>query len=84
MEIASTYFAEQNKIAFGEKSTPGYVLFDAYVSSMPINLNIAKVKLSAGVENIFNKQYRNHLATNKGQILSEPGRNFFVRTSIAL
>ena len=84
LEISSTYFAEQNKTAFGEKSTPGYVLFDAYVSSMPINLSIAKVKLSAGVENIFDKQYRNHLATNRGQILSEPGRNFFIRTSIAL
>ena len=81
IEIASTFFTRQNNVSFGEKTTPGYVLFDGYVSSMPINLSIATVKLFAGVENIFNKQYRNHLSTNRGQILSEPGRNFFIRTN---
>lgn len=84
LEFASTLFAEQNKIAAGEKATPGYVLFDFYISSQPIDFNVMKLKLSAGVENIFDKQYRNHLSTNRGQILSEPGRNFFIRTNIAL
>ncbi|MCK7522974.1 MAG: TonB-dependent receptor [Ignavibacteriales bacterium] len=83
IEIASTFFTRQNNVSFGEKTTPGYVLFDGYVNSMPINLSIATVKLFAGVENIFNKQYRNHLSTNRGQILSEPGRNFFIRTNFA-
>lgn len=84
LELVSSLFAKQNKTAFGEKATPGYVLFDFYISSQPIDFNVMKLKLSAGVENIFDKQYRNHLSTNRGQILSEPGRNFFIRTNIAL
>lgn len=83
LEFTSTLFAEQNKIAAGERATPGYVLFDFYISSAPIDFNVMKIKISAGVENIFDKQYRNHLSTNRGQILSEPGRNFFVRTNFA-
>ncbi len=82
-EFASTIFGEQNKVAFGERTTPGYVLFDVYLSSMMFDLDFATVKLFAGVENIFNKDFRNHLSTNRGQILSEPGRNFFIRTNFA-
>lgn len=84
LELASSLFAAQNKTALGEKATPGYVLLDFYVSFASIDFNVMKIKLSAGVENVFDKQYRNHLSTNRGQILSEPGRNFFVRTNIAL
>ncbi len=83
-EFAATFFAEQNKTAFGEKATPGYVLFDLYLSSALIDFNVIKVKLLAGVENLLDKEYRNHLSTNRGKILSEPGRNFFVRTNFAL
>ncbi len=80
-EIASTFFASQNKIALGERTTPGYVLFDIYLSSMVIDFDLINLKFFAGVENIFNKDYRNHLSTNRGLILSEPGRNFFIRTN---
>lgn len=83
VELASTIFAEQNKVAFGEKTTPGYVLFDLYFSSAPLDLSFMSVKLFTGVENIFDKAYRNHLSTNRGSILIEPGRNIFVRTNIA-
>jgi hemoglobin/transferrin/lactoferrin receptor protein len=84
VEIASTFFAEQNKVAFGETKTPGYVLFDLYLSSMPIDFGFMDFKLFTGVENILDKDYRNHLSTNRGSIRSEPGRNFFIRTTIAL
>jgi outer membrane receptor protein involved in Fe transport len=36
-------------------------------------------QLFAGVDNVFNKSYRNHLATNRGMILVEPGRNVFLK-----
>lgn len=81
LEIAATVFADQNKTAFGEKETPGYTLFDFYLSSAIIDFNVIKLNLIAGVENVFDRQYRNHLSTNRGQILSEPGRNFFIRTN---
>ncbi len=82
VEVASTFFMQQNKIALGERSTSGYVLFDLYLSSMTFDLNFFTCRLFTGVENMFDKQYRNHLSTNRGQILSEPGRNFFIKTNI--
>lgn len=83
VELASSIFAEQNKIAFGEKTSPGYVLLDLYLSSTTFDLSFLNVKLFAGVENIFDKAYRNHLSTNRSSILLEPGRNFFIRTNFA-
>jgi hemoglobin/transferrin/lactoferrin receptor protein len=83
IEIASTFFTGQNKVSIGEKTTPGYALFDVYLSSIMFDLNFATVKLFAGIENIFDKEYRNHLSTNRGQILSEPGRNYFIRMNFA-
>jgi hemoglobin/transferrin/lactoferrin receptor protein len=81
VEIASTFFAKQNKVAFGETKTPGYVLFDLYLSSMPFDFDFMNFKLFTGVENLLNQEYRNHLSTNRGSIQSEPGRNFFIRTN---
>ncbi len=84
LDLSSTLFAAQNKIAAGEISTPGYAVFNFYVSSMPLNIsNFSHITLTAGIENILDKQYRNHLATNRGLITSEPGRNFFVKANIA-
>lgn len=84
LDLSATLFAEQNKIATGEISTPGYAIFNFYVSSMPINIsNLTHITINAGIENILDKQYRNHLSTNRGMITSEPGRNFFVKANIA-
>jgi outer membrane receptor protein involved in Fe transport len=83
LEAASTYFTAQNNVAFGERTTSGYVLLDLYLSSIPFDLGFVKLKLFAGAENILDKEYRNHLSTNRGSILVEPGRNFFVRTNLA-
>lgn len=83
-DVSAVAFSRQNKIASGEKETPGYVYFN--LSFDIYNVTIGKVKSSftAGVENILNKDYRNHLSTNRGQILIEPGRNFFIRTNFTL
>lgn len=83
LEAASTYFTAQNNVAFGERTTSGYVLLDLYLSSIPFDLGFVKLQLFAGAENILDKEYRNHLSTNRGSILVEPGRNFFVRTNFA-
>lgn len=62
--------------------TPGYVTYDLYLTSMPINLHLAKLQVSAGVENLTDKSYRNSLSTNRGIIKLEPGRNFFAKVSL--
>jgi outer membrane receptor protein involved in Fe transport len=81
-DISSILFARQNKIAPGEIETPGYATFDLYLNTIPINYSFIDLQFYAGIENIMDKSYRNHLATNRGFILSEPGRNFFVKVKV--
>lgn len=82
-DIATSFFAEQNRVAQGEEATPGYVTFDFYLNTEPINLSLADLELFAGIENITDKAYRNHLSTNRGLIRLEPGRNFFVKAKLS-
>ncbi len=80
--FSSTIFSAQNKIAPGEISTPGYVYFDLYLSSKEFYLTGVAYQLFAGVENLTNKAYRNHLATNRGSVTVEPGRNIFIKAVV--
>lgn len=81
-DFSATYFAKQNRIAPGEINTSGYVVFDLNLNSSQLNFGFVGIKLSAGIENLFNKEYRNHLSTNRGLIICEPGRNFYFKTNI--
>ena len=80
--ISAVVFAEQNKIASGEISTPGYACLNFLISSFPIDLNYGKISVTAGVENLLDKSFRNHLSSNRGIITDEPGRNVFVKLQI--
>jgi hemoglobin/transferrin/lactoferrin receptor protein len=82
-EAAATFFTRQNKIGQGELPTPGYVLLDFYFSSMAIDYGLISFKLFAGLENVFDKSYRNHLSTNRGLIVQEPGRNAFIKIKLS-
>lgn len=82
IDIQASLFAKQDKIASGEKETPGYITLNTYISSTPISFYHISLRLFAGVENILDKDYRNHLSTNRGQILIEPGRNVFVKLNL--
>jgi hemoglobin/transferrin/lactoferrin receptor protein len=82
LDLNATLFSKQDKTASGEIQTPGYVYYNLYASSNSFDFNLVKFSISAGVENIFNKAYRNHLASNRGLITDEPGRNFFVKLQI--
>ena len=82
-DFSSIIFAEQNKVAPGEKTTAGYATFNFKLNFINLNLGSTKAGLSAGVENMFDKEYRNHLSTNRGSITTEPGRNFFLRANLA-
>jgi hemoglobin/transferrin/lactoferrin receptor protein len=78
-DLTSRIFAEQNKVATGEMTTPGYAVFDFQLNTKRINFSSFGMKIFAGVENIFDKNYRDHLSTTRGSITVEPGRNFFVK-----
>ncbi|RPI19109.1 MAG: TonB-dependent receptor [Ignavibacteriae bacterium] len=83
LDFSVMFFARQNKIAAGEVETPGYVTLNLYVQSMPIKFSGVKINLYGGIENILDKEYRNHLSTNRGTITQEPGRNFFAKIGLS-
>ncbi len=81
-DVNSIISAEQNLIAEGEIVTPGYAIFNAAFSTGYLNFQFLKLRFLSGFENILNKEYRNHLSTYRGLIISEPGFNFYIKTSV--
>ncbi len=61
---------------------PGYAVFNAGLSSTTLKSRLFSVQLFAGVENIFDKEYRNHLSSNRGLVVVEPGRNFYAKLKL--
>lgn len=84
VDLSSTIFAAQNKVAAGEMTTPGYAVFNFQFNTKPINFSSFNMQIFAGVENIFDKNYRDHLSTTRGSITVEPGRNFFIKLSTGI
>ena len=78
-DLSSTIFAAQNKVAEGELKTPGYAVFNLMVNTENIELSSLRLRIYAGIDNILNKNYRNHLSTFRGNIIEEPGRNFYIK-----
>ncbi len=81
-DISSTLFAEQGDVAQGELKTPGYAIFNLVFSSVPIDFTSVKIRVFAGVDNLFDKSYRNHLSTTRGSLTIEPGRNIFAKLAV--
>jgi hemoglobin/transferrin/lactoferrin receptor protein len=75
--------ARQDKIAEGEEETPGYYRMDVVLNTVPFDLGIVRFQFFAGVDNITNNRYTNHLSTNRGDISVEPGRNIYVRLRLS-
>jgi len=73
----------QDKIAEGEKETPGYYRLDAALNTKTIYLGPVGLQLFAGIDNITNNRYTNHLSTNRGDISVEPGRNIYLRLKLS-
>jgi len=79
IEFAVQMAAKQDQVAAGERTTGGYAIYNAGFSSVPLPVGRMNAELAFGVQNIFNRSYRNHLATNRGIVKDEPGRNIYVR-----
>ncbi len=78
-EFSSTIFAPQNDIAPGEIKTPGHAVFNFGINTEKIRFSSVSFRLVGGVENMFDKNYRNHLSTTRGSITVEPGRNLYIK-----
>ena len=79
IDLAASFSADQNNIGLGEKKTGGYIFYDATVMSNDINIGIVNFNVITGIQNIFDKKYREHLSTYRGINNLEPGRNIFVK-----
>jgi hemoglobin/transferrin/lactoferrin receptor protein len=53
------------------------------LASEKIALGRTGLQIFAGIDNITNTSYTNHLSTNRGSISVEPGRNIYVRLSLS-
>lgn len=82
IDFSASVSADQNNVSTDEQKTPGYTLFDISINSKEFNIGSTKTSLHLGVQNIFNKSYRNHLSTYRGILVEEPGRNIFARLNI--
>ncbi|MGB9695729.1 MAG: TonB-dependent receptor [Ignavibacteria bacterium] len=81
-DLNAVLFNRQDRIAPGEIGTPGYAIFNISLNSKQFEYKVLKLQLFAGVDNILDKGYRNHLSTNRGLVTFEPGRNFYFRLKI--
>lgn len=82
-DVASLLYNGQDKVAPGEVSTPGYATFNIGLSSTQLDIyKYIKLQLFAGIENLLDRAYRNHLSTNRGSVTIEPGRNFYFKAGL--
>lgn len=81
-DLNSIIFAEQNNTAPGELDTPGYATFNLSLISRTFTTGLFRFQIFGGIDNILDKQYRNHLSTSRGSVTSEPGINFFLKFKI--
>ncbi len=81
-DLNTVLFDKQNNTAPLEFDTPGYAVFNAEFGSLRVKTGPVFLQVFAGIENILDKEYRNHLATNRGGITVEPGRNFYAKLKL--
>lgn len=82
-ELVLTGALEQEKTAENEQKTDGYTRLDLMLRTDRLHLGPLALELFAGIDNIADKRYTNHLSTNRGSISMEPGRNIYVRVNLA-
>ncbi len=83
IDISAFTYSTQANTGAGEIRTPGYTVYNLYLSTEKFPLHGVALKIASGVENIFNKNYRDHLSTDRGLIKSEPGINAFLKLELS-
>ena len=82
IDLTSTFSLAQNNVGYAENKTKGFTYFDISFMSNSYAFSFMNLKMLTGVQNIFNKEYREHLSTYRGIKIYEPGRNIFVKLII--
>jgi len=60
------FYAAQDRVGVDETATAGYAVHNLYAAWKPDEGQFANSELRLNVDNVFDKSYRNHLATNEG------------------
>ena len=81
-ELSVNLTADQEKIATGEKESKGFASYDFGIYSVPYKIWNLRLETFAGVQNITDRAYMNHLSTNRGLVKYEPGRNFYLKVRL--
>ena len=77
--LSAQWAATQTEAAETETQTAGHVILNFDVQSARIKVDETALKLFAGMENILDKAYKNHLFATRGFDYYEPGRNVYVK-----
>ena len=80
--FSARWSADQNQLAANEVATKGHIVFDFDMQSEAIKIQSISMYLFAGVDNILDTAYKNHLFNNRGLDFYEPGRNLFVKMKL--
>jgi iron complex outermembrane receptor protein len=73
--ISGSFTFRQARTAPGESVTAGYALFDL-IFGADIPVREQKIAISAGITNLFDRKYIDHLSTLKEVGFFNPGRSF--------
>jgi outer membrane receptor protein involved in Fe transport len=84
LRIGCEIVDDKTNLAKSETSTSGYALLNASFTTTSIKGFGERFKLSAGIQNIFDRAYVNFLSTLRGNLNNEPGRNYFLSATIVL
>ena len=83
-EVNYEWAAKQDKLADGETATDGYGLINLNLSSKEYQFNTIHLQAFAGMRNLTDTEYTNHLSSNRGLVKVEPGRNFYFKIKLSL
>ncbi len=81
-ELSGMFNSDQEMTGESEDRTAGYSVYNLSLSSGKFNYNRLGLQLSCGVDNIFDRAYRNHLSTYRGIQYIEPGRNLYLKLNV--
>ena len=59
--------ARQDRLPEGDEPTPGYGIHDVFATYRPDKGLMAGMELRLGIENLFNKKYKEHLSNDPGR-----------------
>lgn len=78
VRVAGLAMRRQDRPAPGETATAGATVWDVGFVSRAWGAGASTLSFSAGLHNVFDRAYQQHLSTLRGTVRLEPGRNAYV------